>query len=127
MDKNALILFAHGARDPEWAAPMRSVRAALQARSPDLCVELAFLEFMQPDLETCASMLAEKGYGSIVILPMFIAQGGHLKKDAPALISRLQMRFPSVRFSLAPPVGEAPPIIEAMAGHALDLIRNTAV
>ena len=31
MNKNALILFAHGARDPEWANPMRRVQAAVRA------------------------------------------------------------------------------------------------
>ena len=28
----ALILFAHGARDPEWANPMRRVQAAIRKR-----------------------------------------------------------------------------------------------
>ena len=29
---SALILFAHGARDPEWAAPLRRVQAAVRDR-----------------------------------------------------------------------------------------------
>lgn len=124
MEKTAVILFAHGARDPEWANPMRRVRAALLERAPDLRVELAFLEFMNPDLESCADNLAGEGYTAIFVLPMFIAQGGHLKNDVPRLMEQLRARHPEVDFRVGPPVGEAEPIVVAMAGYALDLIRS---
>ncbi|HQC73311.1 MAG TPA: cobalamin biosynthesis protein CbiX, partial [Candidatus Competibacteraceae bacterium] len=39
----ALILFAHGARDPEWANPMRRVQAVVRQRMSTVPVELAFL------------------------------------------------------------------------------------
>ena len=44
----AIILFAHGARDPEWAAPFVIIRRQLQAARPDAQVELAFLELRTP-------------------------------------------------------------------------------
>ena len=47
----ALILFAHGARDPEWASPMRRVQAAIRKRLGGVQVELAFLEFMAPSAQ----------------------------------------------------------------------------
>ena len=67
MKKTALILFAHGARDPEWASPMRRVCAAVRAQAPDLRVELAFLEFMTPELRECAESLLAEGFGRIVV------------------------------------------------------------
>lgn len=127
MEKTALILFAHGARDPEWASPMRRVRAAILERSPTLRVELAFLEFIAPDLETCATALADAGFTTVIVLPMFIAQGGHLKNDAPLLIERLRARHPATRFVLCPPVGETEAIVQAMAAYALDLMPSIGV
>ena len=57
----ALILFAHGARDPEWANPMRRVQAVVRQRMSAVPVELAFLEFMAPTLPeraaTCFSVI----------------------------------------------------------------------
>ena len=38
----AVILFAHGARDPEWARPFERLRTALLALSPGLAVETAY-------------------------------------------------------------------------------------
>lgn len=121
MSKTALILFAHGSRDPEWAAPMRRVSAAVRAQSPDLRVDLAFLEFIKPELRECAEALLAEGFERIVILPMFIAQGGHLKRDLPLLLDELRQNNPQVCFELASAVGEAESIVQAMATHVLAL------
>ena len=121
MEKTALIIFAHGARDPEWANPMRRIRAAVMQQAPAMRVELAFLEFMSPNLGDCARSLVAEGYTAISIVPMFIAQGGHLKNDVPLLMDELRNAHPDVRFVLSPPVGEAEPIVQAMAGYALGL------
>ncbi|MBA3996057.1 MAG: cobalamin biosynthesis protein CbiX [Candidatus Accumulibacter sp.] len=119
--RTALILFAHGARDPEWASPMRRVCATVRAQAPALRVELAFLEFMSPQLAPCAEALLAEGYDRLVVLPMFIAQGGHLKRDVPLLLDELRARHPQASFELASAVGEAEPIVQAMAAHVVAL------
>ena len=116
----ALILFAHGARDPEWASPMRRVQAAIRKRLGGVPVELAFLEFMAPNLHDCAAALVAAGAAKIVVVPMFIAQGGHLKRDVPAMISQLRSTWPQVQFSLGDAIGENEIVIQAMATAALE-------
>ncbi len=118
----ALILFAHGARDPEWAAPLKRVREAIGTLQPGARVELAFLEFMAPSLSDCVAALAADGVGRVVILPMFIAQGGHLKRDVPILVGALRERFPAVDIRLAEAVGENEAVVRAMAEAALALL-----
>lgn len=115
----ALILFAHGARDPEWAEPIRRVQATLARLAPQQPVRLAFLEFMSPTLPECVATLAGSGVARIVVVPMFIAQGGHLKRDVPELLASLRPRYPQLELSLAPAVGEDAGVIEAMAFAAL--------
>jgi len=119
MPKTALILFAHGARDPDWASPLHRVKEAINAQVPGMRVELAFLELMKPKLQECAASLSSDGFERIVILPMFIAQGGHIKKDTPLILDELRQTYPTVTFELAGPVGEAENIIQAIAAHAL--------
>jgi sirohydrochlorin cobaltochelatase len=117
----ALILFAHGARDPEWAGPMRRVQAALRERCPALPVELAFLEFIPPDLSDCVAALTAEGADRICIVPMFIAQGGHLKRELPEMLERLRHAHPGVQFSLSGPIGEQESVVQAMAAAAREL------
>ena len=121
MAKTALILFAHGSRDPEWPSPLRRVRSAILASSPDLRVELAFLEFLPPSLQDCPATMISEGFDRIIVVPMFIAQGGHLKNDLPEIIGELRVRFPHVAFEMSGPVGEVESVVQAMAAHVLGL------
>ena len=111
----ALILFAHGARDPEWANPMRRVQAAIRQRVSDMSVGLAFLEFLTPTLPESVAQLVVQGADKIVVMPMFIARGGHLKNDLPGIIEVLRSTYPAVEFSLGGAIGEDESVVQAMA------------
>ena len=121
MPTTALVLFAHGSRDPEWASPMRRVCARLSAQAPALRVELAFLEFLPPNLRDTAETLVGEGFARIVVLPMFIAQGGHLKRDLPLLLDELRAQHPQTTFEQAAALGDADSIVQAIAAHVLAL------
>ncbi len=116
----ALILFAHGARDPEWANPMRRVQAAIRLQVSDMPVELAFLEFLTPNLPDAVANLVKQGSDKIVVMPMFIARGGHLKNDLPGIIEVLRSTYPNVDFSLGGAIGEDESVIQAMAMATLN-------
>ena len=124
MPETAIILLAHGAREPEWATPLRRVFESVAAQAPDLRVEFAFIELMSPDLRTCAEKLIAEGVRSIRIVPLLIARGGHLTHGAPKLIDALHQEHPQVSFELMGPVGEADAVVQAMAAHVLDMARQ---
>jgi len=117
----ALILFAHGARDPEWANPMRRVQAVIRQRMTTVPVELAFLEFMAPTLPDCAAGLIAQGADKVVVMPMFVARGGHLKKETPEMLAALRETYPQVEFSLGNAIGEHELVVQAMATAALEV------
>jgi len=112
---NGLILFAHGARDPRWAAPFEAVAAGIRAARPALVVRLAFLEFMQPGLLEAGSALAQQGATRIDIVPMFLGAGGHVRQDLPALVDALRAAWPGVAVTLHPAIGEIDAVTAAMA------------
>jgi sirohydrochlorin cobaltochelatase len=113
--KSALVLFAHGARDAQWSEPFRTMQKAVAARRSDLTVELAFLEIMQPPLGDCVASLAQAGHRRIVIAPLFLAQGGHLKKDLPLLLKELSAKHSSADISVLPPIGEVTELLDAIS------------
>ena len=110
-----LILFAHGARDPRWAAPFEAVAAQVRARAPDAPVRLAFLEFMTPSLPEADAELVAAGCRAVAVLPMFLGAGGHVRKDLPLLLDALRAAHPGVDFSLHTAVGEQDSVMAAMA------------
>jgi sirohydrochlorin cobaltochelatase len=117
-----LILFAHGARDPRWAAPFEAVVRHIGEQRPQLQVRLAFLELMAPDLHTAACELCAAGCPSVDVLPMFLGTGGHLRNDLPPLLGRLRAEFPAVRWTLHAAIGEHDRVAVAMAMTALALL-----
>lgn len=120
--RSALVLFAHGARDPEWSVPFRKIRSKVAARCRGLTVELAFLEFTPPTLADAVGRLAGAGHVRITIAPLFMAQGGHVKQDLPRLVAELQARYPKAALELLPAVGEVDAVLDAVS----DWLVNTA-
>ena len=115
-----LILFAHGARDPRWAAPFEAVLQRVQQLQPSLQARLAYLELMEPSLPAAAQALVEAGCRHISIQPLFLGTGGHLRRDLPLLMDDIQQRHPDIRWSLQPAIGEQPAVMEAMAQVCAD-------
>lgn len=114
-----IILFGHGARNPEWAEPFHRIREAILARDPGARVELGFLELMRPTLDEAIDCLVAQGADAIAIVPIFMAAGRHIAKDLPLLAAAAMDRHPGLAIEIAAPVGEAPDVIGAMAGYAL--------
>lgn len=117
-----LLLFAHGARDPRWAEPFEDVARRVREQRPGVPVSLAFLELMAPDIASAGATLAAAGCTSVAVVPLFLGAGGHVRKDIPLLLDRLQVAHPAVTWTLSPAVGELDPVIAAMAATAVDLL-----
>jgi len=113
--ERAIILFAHGARDPQWAEPFQRIREQVTVLRPGVPVVLAFLELMEPDLTDCVASLVAEGARHMTLVPLFMAQGGHLKKDMPRLIEALQADHPGVSIEVTPAIGESVPLLSAIA------------
>ena len=115
MTDSAIVLFAHGARDAQWAEPFRKMQSMVREKKPGVPVELAFLELMQPSLDQAVADLAARGIMNICVIPLFMAQGGHLKEDLPFKLTEIRRRHPAVSFRISPPIGEAQAILAAIA------------
>ena len=115
----AIVLFAHGARDPRWADPFEAVAARVRAAAPDCRVALAFLELMAPTLGDAAAALVAAGATRIDVVPLFLGTGGHLRQDLPPLVDALRIAHPGVAVHLHAAIGEHAAVVEAMAAAAV--------
>ena len=123
MPKRHIVLFAHGAREPEWARPLEAMRERVAALVPECTVSLAFLEFMSPGLVDAVSTSAKQGAEDVTIVPVFLAQGGHLKRDLPLMVSELRTTHPALAIDVLPAIGEQPAVIDAIAQCVADVSR----
>ena len=115
----AIVLFAHGSRDPLWHRPIQAVADAIALRAPATPVACAYLELSTPDLPTVCEGLIYQGASALTIVPMFLGVGKHAREDLPALMTQLRQQWPSIDFQLQAAVGENPRLIALLADIAL--------
>lgn len=115
---SAILLFAHGARDPSWAEPFRRIVARLRRKQPGTRVELAFLEMIEPTLAASVAGLAAEDIGRITIVPLFLAQGGHLKEDLPRLLDDIRKHHPALQIDVTSAIGDSEDLTNAIADWA---------
>ena len=113
MSLSAIILFAHGAREPEWARPLEQLRDRL--RADGMRIELAYLEIMKPSLEEAAKTLISEGATTLTVVPLFLAQGKHLKRELPGMVEALRRTHSGAQFRVTPALGDDPEILSAIA------------
>jgi sirohydrochlorin cobaltochelatase len=111
----AIVLFAHGSRDPAWQRPMLAVAQRIRDQVPYAWVACAYLELTEPSLPQAVAQAVEIGHGHIRVLPMFLGVGKHVREDLPVLMAQLQQDHPQVRFDLQPAVGEQSAVLDALA------------
>lgn len=110
---NALILLAHGSRDPRWREPFEALETTLASRLKRP-TRLAYMELCDPLLTDTIDALAADGVARIDILPLFFAAGRHLREDVPAMLEESQHQHPDCPISLLDPVGAHPAFVEAL-------------
>ncbi len=124
-----ILLFAHGARDPNWARPFEQARERLagpDANGVTRPVCLSFLEFMSPDRIAGGQTLVDQGCQRVTVVPLFLGAGGHVRKDLPVLMAQLQAQHPGIQWTLAPAVGETDIMVQALADAAAHLTDLSA-
>jgi sirohydrochlorin cobaltochelatase len=120
--KRALILFAHGARDPRWVEPFQRLQRLIQGQLSDVIVELAFLELMTPRLPELVEQLLQSGCRDVTVVPVFLGQGGHVMRDLPVLADGLRKQFPELKLRVAGAVGEDADVLAAMAAYCIEAL-----
>lgn len=119
---NALVLFAHGSRNPDWRAPFEIIACKVAERSTAQ-VKLAFLEIMSPTLPEVLHDLALNGITHITVVPLFFGLGNHVTHDLRELIDVFQLKHPHIEVITSAPLGKSDAILEAMAIYASQTIH----
>ncbi len=121
---HAIILFAHGSRDPLWHKPIQAVAERITQRAPNTVVRCAYLELTEPDLLHVANTLVADGATSLSVVPMFLGVGRHAREDLPELIQALRAAHPQVDIRCQPAVGEQNSLLDLLAEIALGRANN---
>ena len=81
----AIVLFAHGSRDPAWQRPMLAVAQRIRDLAPAMWVACAYLELTEPSLPQAVAQAVEAGHVQIRVVAMFLVVDRKKKEELPKL------------------------------------------
>ncbi len=119
----ALLLIAHGSRQPDANADLVYVVEQLRRRGRRI-VEASYLELANPNIDEGGSRCVTAGAECVVLLPYFLSAGVHVLRDLTAARERLAERFPGVEFRLAEPLGRHPLLLDVVTDRASEAVKR---
>jgi sirohydrochlorin ferrochelatase len=110
----ALLVIAHGSRDPRHAATVHALTERVRAERPGLRVETAFLDFNAPSVGQVLSSLYLSGVREVVALPLLLTRAFHAKADIPAALAEATARLHGLSVRVADVLGPSPLLTDAL-------------
>jgi len=86
-------------------------------------VALAYLDYCSPTFEEVAKAAVKNGIKKLVVLPLFLSGGGHVRRDVPKIVADVVLRYPELNIEILPSIGEWPEFAEMIA-TALQMVDS---
>lgn len=108
----ALVVVAHGSRDPRALSTVRALLDQVRALRPGLPVRLGHIELNEPLLP---DTLASLGDREAILVPLLLSRGYHVKRDIPEMAAESR-----VRARVAGALGPHPLLVEALYARLVE-------
>jgi len=108
----ALVVVAHGSRDPRALSTVRALLDKVRAQRPGLPVHLGHIELNAPLLTDTLKTL---GTREAILVPLLLSRGYHVKRDIPEMAAETE-----VRARVAPALGPHPLLVEALHARLVE-------
>ncbi|MET9966121.1 sirohydrochlorin chelatase [Streptomyces sp. NPDC006356] len=102
----ALVVVAHGSRDPRALSTVRALLDKVRALRPGLPVHLGHIELNEPLLPDTLTSLGDQ---EAILVPLLLSRGYHIKRDIPEMAAESR-----VRARVAGALGPHPLLVEAL-------------
>ena len=110
----AVLYICHGSRlkaaKEEAVAFITSCMNRVEANIQEIC----FLELANPSIEEGFRTCVKRGATEIVAIPVFLLAAGHVKKDIPLELRKLNEEYPDIKIVYGNPFGVSEVLVKAV-------------
>jgi sirohydrochlorin ferrochelatase len=111
---DALVLAAHGTRDPRGVAELQLLARAVGDRLRPASVSIGYVDVLGPSVAEVLSSLAPGSRA--VVVPAFLAAGYHVRVDVPQAITASNTH----RVRMAPALGADPLLVQVAVSRLME-------
>jgi len=113
----AVLIVAHGSRDEAARGEFLDQVRAISRELHETTVGHAVLEFPgsdSPSIQAAVDALAQKSR-RLIVLPLFLFDAGHVRRDIPAELGAARARNPELVITMLPQVSSGDGLLEVLA------------
>lgn len=122
MSKRAYLFIAHGSREPAALEGFNALLASIGNSIKAYPVLGAFLTLNDPSIATAVESAMIKGVDDFVVVPLFLFEGSHVKKDIPQILADLKLKHSQLNFQVMPPMASIESFAEWVVGNTSRLL-----
>lgn len=104
--KTGVIILGHGSRSPEALVTVRKIKDMVAQAGNFDAVEVASLQFNQPDLPASLASMAAGGMQRVIVAPLFLYMGLHMKEDIPEILAEHKIIYPGMEIIMTRNIGD---------------------
>ena len=110
-----LILIAHGSHNPGWRTSVEGVvHEAQRELGERATVRLAYMDCTPPTLLDVAEDAVRSGVTLLRVLPLFLANQGHVDRDIRPLVEQVRQNYPQLKVELMQAMGQHPAFVKLL-------------
>jgi len=113
IQREAVIVLGHGSRSEEATRQFHEIVDTLRAQT-EAPVLPAFMELAEPSFTDAVAEASRLGVRHVLVLPLFLFVGMHIKHDIPEMIAQAGEANPHLSFELRAPLGADPRIADIL-------------
>jgi sirohydrochlorin ferrochelatase len=122
----ALVVLAHGSRDPRSAATVAALAELVAQGKPGLNVAVSFLDLSVPRLADVLASAHAAGHRDVVVVPLLLGHAYHARADVPAAVAAGRERYSRLRVQVSEVLGGVTGGTPALATAALHRLAEVA-
>jgi sirohydrochlorin cobaltochelatase len=126
VEKVSVLIVAHGSRDQAANQEFEHLVEQYCLQHPQWEIAHAYLELAKPLLGEALEKMASSS-DHIILLPLLLFAGRHVRHDIPEAVQRVKSRFPTVRVEIASTLGTDPALLKVIDERINEAIKPQKV
>ena len=100
-----VLIVGHGSRQKSTEQILEAVVEKARLSLPETPFEVAYMEFGEQDIPKGLSALACRGADEIAVVPYFLYDGMHIRKDIPEALDEFKAANKDIKITMGRPFG----------------------
>lgn len=117
---NGVLILAHGSRVKSTKDTINTVVEKVKEQVKEVPIEIAYMELCEETIEKGIDKLVKLGVKDIKVVPYFLFEGIHIRKDIPEEIEKVLKNYDGINVTMGKTLGVDDRLVQIL----VDRINN---